>query len=154
MTELVGVRYIGQKPVKRDTVCKTLTTWTPGSVSHVERHIAENLFRFPAIWQPEDASFEPPKRPKLAEPEPKIYVPPEPEPEADSEGEQDAPRAMPDETPIATSEDVLGIIPSLDKDRDFTPMGKPKIDAVRARMPNFHVTLEAVRAAWTQFQGD
>ncbi len=46
----VPVKYIGQKPVKRDTVCGTGLEWTPGQVIGVPREMAERLLRHPDVW--------------------------------------------------------------------------------------------------------
>lgn len=48
---LVGVRYIGRAPVKRDNVNRTHHTWTPGSVVEVPQADAERLLRHPTVWR-------------------------------------------------------------------------------------------------------
>ena len=46
----VPVKYIGQKPVKRDTICGTGLEWTRGQVIVVPREMAECLLRHPDVW--------------------------------------------------------------------------------------------------------
>jgi hypothetical protein len=57
MQEHVGVRYIGNKPTKRDTVAGTITVWHgKGDVQLVERAAAQRLFRYRDVWIPESAA--------------------------------------------------------------------------------------------------
>ncbi|MBF0339450.1 MAG: hypothetical protein HQL95_00625 [Magnetococcales bacterium] len=46
------IRYIGNKPFKRDTVTKSGTVWQGrGDVQEVDDKFAEKLLLFPDIWE-------------------------------------------------------------------------------------------------------
>lgn len=58
---MVGLRYIGPKPVKRDTVRNTKVVWNgPGDVQDVPADTVARYLKHPAVWQLADADWTPP----------------------------------------------------------------------------------------------
>jgi len=49
--ELHRVKYVGIKSLKRDTVCDTGITWTPGEVRNVEKDVAIRLCKYSGVWK-------------------------------------------------------------------------------------------------------
>lgn len=140
----VKVRYIGNKPVKRDTVTESLAVW-PGfnSVTAVPEDVAVRLCQFPDVWQLADKPVI--ERP-VAVPAPVVDELDEYADLGDEPG--DAPPASTDAVTVA---EIAAILPTLDKEADFTEAGRPKIDSVRARFDDREVTVQAVKAAWENF---
>lgn len=153
--EKIAVRYIGTKPLKRDTVTDSLAIW-PGqnSVCEVPQDVAVRLFLHPDVWVPADAEVIPRPAPVIeeaatvAEEEGVEEAEPVVHPE-DEFGYESAPEG----TGPVTVEEITVILPSLDKETDFTEHGKPIVGKVRERFPDREVTLAAVRDAWTAFTG-
>lgn len=154
----VKVRYIGTKPVKRDTVAGSLAAWYgQNSVAEVSEEVAVKLFQFPTVWQPADMPVI--ERPTL-EPVP-VQDPEKPETigaeqEGDNfgdEGEGDAGEGGAGaEAGEVTPEEIAVILPQLDKDTDFTEAGRPMVGRVRAYFEGREVTIQALKAAWENFK--
>lgn len=153
----VAVRYIGHKPIKRDTVTESLAVWAGhGAVTEVPEEVAVKLCLFPDVWQLADA-------PVIERPAP--VVAPEPEEEVDEavDLEESEPELHPNDefgfekapegTGPVTIAEIVERLPMLDKDADFSETGKPKVDSVRALFPDRDVSLGNVRAAWAEFSG-
>ena len=153
----VAVRYIGHKPIKRDTVTESLAVWVGhGAVAEVPEEVAVKLCLFPDVWQLADA-------PVIERPAP--VVAPEPEEEVDEavDLEESEPELHPNDefgfekapegTGPVTIAEIVERLPMLDKDADFSETGKPKVDSVRALFPDRDVALANVRAAWAEFSG-
>lgn len=146
----VKVRYIGNKPIKRDTITESLAVW-PGfnSVTAVPEDVAIRLCQFPTVWQLADKPvMERPAPAPVAEVAPEVAV--EPEPQADSGFDKE-------ESPAVTGsevapEEIYAILGSLDRDTDFTEAGRPVVAKVRERFEGREVSIQAVKAAWENFQ--
>lgn len=53
--ERVNVRYVGNRPVRRDNVCGTKLVWQgPGEVLPVSKEVAQRLLRHPDVWRKEE----------------------------------------------------------------------------------------------------
>jgi hypothetical protein len=154
----VKVRYIGNKPIKRDTVCQTLTIWTANNdVAEVDDDVAIRLVRHPSVWVMADSKV---KRPEVVAPAPELVVA-EPEIEipdglmAEQEKKDTAPvNEQEGEGEPVTVAEVTAILSSLDKDKDFSAQGRPLVDSIRDRFPNRPVTSKEVKAAWELFTAE
>jgi hypothetical protein len=154
--ESMDVRYVGFKPMKTDTVCGTLATWIGhGDVQTVEKHIGVLLIRYPTVWQLASLPFKPQKAPPIVRAPPAIIAEDDDD-ETDGEADVDAidQAADPAAEVPATVGEIVKAIEGLDRDADFTDMGRPKIDAVRAALPGKSVTTKAVGDAWKTFSGE
>ena len=155
----VKVRYIGSKPVKKDTVAHTLTVWYgENSVAEVSEEVAAQLFQHPTVWQPAD-------KPVIERPV--VNTIPETPPPAGDEGQEGDDQTGGDEgegdtddstggsvgtaEPV-TPEEITVILPMLDKDTDFTEAGRPMVNKVREHFEGREVTLQALKAAWENFK--
>jgi hypothetical protein len=158
MNNAVAVRYVGSKPIKRDTVTNSLAVWVgTNSVCEVPADVAVKLFLHPDVWQPADA-------PVLERPAPARD---DAEGEGDDGGEpftggEDDELREDDEHGIekppaaegeVTVQEVIEILPLLDREADFTEGGKPAVAKVRERFPERELTVATVRAAWDKFSG-
>lgn len=144
MSSGVKVRYIGNKPMKRDTVTESLTVWFgENDVQEVSKEAAIRLCQFPTVWQLAD-------KPVIARP---VVAPVEVEQTPVDNGfdEEEAETGQPEAGGAVSADEIYGILPLLDKDTDFTEAGRPVVDKVRARFPGREVTLDAVRTAWIKF---
>ena len=153
----VAVRYIGHKPIKRDTVTESLAVWVGhGAVAEVPEEVAVKLCLFPDVWQLADAPVI--ERPAVvAAPEPEeeageAVEPEEGEPELHPNDEFGFEKAPEGTGPVTVAE-IVERLPMLDKEKDFSETGKPKIESVRALFPDRDVVLASVRSAWTEFSG-
>ncbi len=145
----VKVRYIGQKLIKRDTICNTLTIWTQeDNVQDVESDVAVKLFQYPDVWVPAD-------KPVVKRPEaPKAPDPKTAEELAAEEAAAAALAAAGGNVPLTgpvTAEEIVTILPALDKEADFSEKGMPKVNSVRAHFPDREVTVAVLKAAWETF---
>jgi hypothetical protein len=153
----VAVRYVGHKPIKRDTVTESLAVWVGhGAVAEVPEEVAARLCPFPDVWQLADAPVIERPAPVVAseaeEEAGEVVEPEEAEPELhpnDEFGFEKAPEAA---GPVTIAE-IVERLPMLDKEKDFSETGKPKIESVRALFPERDVVLANVRAAWVEFTG-
>ena len=153
----VKVRYIGTKPVKKDTVTGSLALWFgENSVAEVSEDVAIKLFQYPTVWQPADMAVI--ERPAVnANPE---TLPPagdegqegddQTDDEGDDEGEESG-DSVGAAAPV-TPEEIEVILPMLDKDTDFTEAGRPMVNKVREHFEGREVTLQALKAAWENFK--
>tara|TARA_R110002110_G_scaffold415835_1_gene657222 strand:+ start:38230 stop:38760 length:531 start_codon:yes stop_codon:yes gene_type:complete len=169
----VKVRYIGKKHIKRDTVTGSLAVW-PGnnSVAEVPESVATKLCMYPDVWVPDDG--EPLLRPVInraplpdpaeedganddqdgttdetaaeTQADPTAEQPVVVHPEDQFGFEEPPPPAGP-----ATVDEIVHILPLLDKEADFTDAGRPKVDSVRARFADREVTVKVLKEAWTKF---
>ena len=142
----VKVRYLGTKPLKRDTVTGSLHIWTAENpVTEVPEEVALRLCLYPTVWQTAD-------KPVIERPVVAPVAPPADEFDeyADlDDGSGDLPPAA--STDAVSVSEIAAILPTLDKDADFTEAGRPKIDSVRDRFDDREVTVQAVKAAWENF---
>lgn len=155
----VKVRYIGTKPVKKDTVTGSLALWFgENSVAEVSEDVAIKLFQYPTVWQPADMA--------VIE-RPAVNANPETLPPAGDEGQEGDDQTDGDEgegdtddstggsvgtaEPV-TPEEITVILPMLDKDTDFTEAGRPMVNKVREHFEGREVTLQALKAAWENFK--
>ena len=151
----VKVRYIGTKPVKRDTVAGSLATWFgQNSVADVSEEVAAKLLQYPTVWRPADMPVI--ERPTL-EPAPTQNPSDELNIGAGKQEGNDPPAGDDDTKPPAptgdvTPEEITEILPLLDKDTDFTEAGRPMVNKVREHFEGREVTLQALKAAWENFK--
>mgnify|MGYP003577970911 CR=1 FL=1 len=47
---LIGIKYVGKKPSRADTVAGTEFVWTRGQIHAVPANIAQKLIKHPDIW--------------------------------------------------------------------------------------------------------
>lgn len=153
----VSVRYTGTKPVKTDTVTGSGAVWVGhGAVCDVPADVAAKLCLYPDVWVPADKKILRPTVP-LRPPEEDE----EPEGEPTLAGEDDEARDNDEhgfEVPPApgvdvTVEEVLEMLPLLDREVDFTDTGKPAVAKVRERFPDRELSVATLRAAWDRFAG-
>ena len=155
----IAVRYVGNKPIKKDTVTGSLAVWVgKNSVCEAPQEVATRLFLYPTVWAPADA-------PLIERPAP---VAAQEAPTEDHDGELllDEPyeEVRPDdehgfETPPeavgpVTVDEVVPILSLLDREKEFTEGGKPSVGAVRDRFPGRDLTVATVREAWARFTGE
>ncbi len=149
----VPVAYIGTKPVKKDTVCRSGTVWKGfGDVQYVDPRVSTRLLNYPAVWCKPDqverhkAELEQSLLETEAdETEVAISEPEATKPEQELKPEDEAAR-------LARLEAIQTAILSLDQaNKDhFGNNGKPKIAAVRSAMDDATVTQEELTAAFAE----
>lgn len=154
--ELVGqvrVAYIGNKEVKKDTIARTGVEWFGfGDVQVVDARAASLLLRNKTVWcKAEDL-------PKVVE---QIAKSAEetPAPAAESESESaPAPQAEPEDAADDAKMDALQkAILNLDQanPEHYTEKGKPRVEAVRALLPEgMDVSVSEVNAAYKALGGE
>lgn len=149
----VKIRYVGHKPLKKDTVAGTLAIWPGhGSVAEVPDSVAVQLLQYPTVWQRDDQPAMPRPTPKDPPP-PKDPQPPNPDQELREEdkfGFEKPPTA----TGPVTVDEIVQALPSLDKDADFTEVGRPKVASVRALFEGRELGVKELNQAWTQFTAE
>lgn len=163
----VKIRYVGHKPLKKDTVAGTLTMWPGhGSVAEVPDSVAVKLLQYPTVWQHAD-------KPTMPRPEPAPQPLQPPEDDENDTGEGDNSEVQPpnpdqelreedkfgfEQPPAGTGpvsvEEIVQALPTLDKDADFTEIGRPKIAKVRALFDGREVAVKALNEAWTKFSAE
>jgi hypothetical protein len=152
----IKVRYIGKKPVKKDTVTESLVLWYgENSVAEVPEEVAFRLFQHPDVWQPAD-------KPVIERP---VVAPAPAAGEGDDDDDDDEQGEPGDEIPAGeeggevdtgtevTPEEISLILPLLDKEADFTEAGRPMVGRVRGHFEGREVTIQALKAAWENFKG-
>jgi hypothetical protein len=146
----VKVRYIGKKSLKRDTVTLSLAVWSGfDSVTEVSEEVAAQLCRFPDVWQLAN-------KPLVERPVVLAVV------EDDSDDDDDEPEDVDtddvsgviEEFPPVTTGEIVEIIPSLNRETDFTDAGRPIIGKLRERFEGREITTVVVKDAWKTFQGE
>lgn len=148
--EPVEVAYIGTKEIKEDTLCRTGIIWFGQfDVQTVGAAAAARLLRFPSVFIRGEAldKFKADLEKSLKESEEEVIA-------TVSDATQDAP-ALADAivtTEVDTKhlEAIQAVIISLDQENSehFTTKGKPRVEAVRARMPDVEVTGDDVAEAY------
>lgn len=148
----VEVAYVGTKEIKTDTLCRTGIIWFGQfDVQTVDAAAAARLLRFPSVFIRGEAldKFKADLEQSLEESddEEEVIV-------TVSDATQDAP-ALADA--IATTEvdakhleAIQAVIISLDQENSehFTTKGKPRVEAVRARMPDVDVSADDIAEAY------
>lgn len=152
----VEIAYIGTKEVKQDTLCRTGVVWFGQfDIQTVEAVPASRLLKFPSVFiraakleeymaaleeslaedsaQIDDLSTE-----QVAQDSPSL---------ADAEIAKDPAE---DEASKKEIEAIQTVILSLDSENPdhFTTRGKPKAEAIRARMPDVDVSVDDIAEAF------
>lgn len=146
----VKVRYIGNRDIRRDNICKTLAIWTKAKpVAEVDEDTAARLFLYPTVWVPDDPNH-PMSRPVT--PEPETEVPAGENQEGDEGGEEvpadpDGAEGEANGGPVTAEEIADAIANTLDPD-DFTVEGKPRVASLREVFEGREVTTDAIKAGW------
>ena len=147
----VAIAYIGNKEIKQDTQCRTGVTWYGQfNVQAVDPVPASRLLKFPSVWiRAEDLD-------KYKESIEATLVEDEKEEVTASETESNTAPAEPEkedatgESGVDRTEAIQTVILSMDQENPdhFTSGGKPKIEAVRARMTDCEISTAEVTEAW------
>ena len=142
----VNIFYIGNKPVKKDTVAGSRLSWTGfGSARVVEQKIAQRLVAFPTVWVDEQtfqaryANVE-----TAAEDNAALVELPVVDVAADDADVQ-----------AQDSEQIQAAIRRLERGNPehFGASGAPKIDAVRAQLPeNFALGAKELNSAFADIR--
>lgn len=160
-TAPIAIKYVGDKPVKRDTVCNTGTLWAgKGDVQIVDHKVGVQLLQFPTVWVKADAktSKEAMAQNKDTVSDAKKAGEIPPEKPAETPASTPAAPVVPDTNPEggeATVADISAAIGRLDpgNKKHFSPSNKPMKAAVEAELPGKAVAMKALNAAWKEFQG-
>lgn len=146
----VAIAYIGNKEIKNDTQCRTGVTWYGQfDVQSVDPVPASRLLKFPSVWiRAEDLE-------KYKE---RIEATLKEDEKKESEAESNATLAEQEKvdategTSVDQIEAIQSVILSMDSENPehFTEKGKPKIEAVRARMPECEISTAELNDAWKQ----
>lgn len=155
----VNIAYIGNKEVKNDTLCRTGVTWYGRfDVQAVDAVPASRLLRHPTVFiraekldeyktsieesimagdDDQDKSSEPESAPSMSD----VGV------SAVDDQVADPAEA---EAKAKVIEEIKTVILSLDSENEnhFTTKGKPKVEAVRSRMPDVEVSADDVAEAY------
>lgn len=150
----VKVFYIGKKPMKKDTVAGTNHVWRGhGSYRLVAEAAAQRLFDFPSVWMNED-DFK-----KFFGDEgegasagladlPVVSAPPAAQTDNTSQPEPH------EATPVNLIHEAIRKLDRADKEH-FGSNGIPKIDAVRAQLPEeFVLDAKALNEAFAQIKDE
>lgn len=160
-SEPVLIAYIGRKAEKKDTICRTGVTWFGQfDVQAVDPVPASRLLKFPTVFirasQLEEykkeivqvlegealAEAAEAAETKKAEEQDKLA----------SESEEALKEKNPaeDEAKAKVIAEIQTVIQSLDSENadHFTTKGKPKVEAVRARLPELEFTADDVALAY------
>lgn len=158
--EMVEVRYVGKRPMRKDNIADTGTIWFgENDVQEVPANAAILLCAFPTVWQMADKHvIERPVSP-AEEDELEAAVAAEaaagwiPAPEAPdlALSEDEHGFAKPVTGSEVTIEELVVSFSSLDRDNDLTQHNKPKMDVVRAMFEDREVTAVSVKEAWEKF---
>ena len=159
--KMVSVEYIGNKPVKQDTVAGTNAVWLgAGSVVEVDQRAANQLCQHTDVWrmvngnQPQASG--PAVQQEVKEPEPETLLTHSIPAEAIKK------KKVVDDTtntgmivPQQEGMSIVDAIMSMDRSDEahFTPSGKPKIAAVREITGIPELTPQQVSEAWHQIKG-
>jgi len=152
--ELVGqvrVAYIGNKEVKKDTIARTGVEWFGfGDIQVVDARAASLLLRHKTVWcKAEELPAIAEQIAKAAEEKPAPAAEPESAP---------APQAEPEDAADNAKMDALQkAILNLDQasPEHYTEKGKPRIEAVRALLPEgMDATVAEVNAAFKALGGE
>lgn len=146
----VLLAYVGDKPVKRDTVTSTKTRWLGyGDVQPVPEAKAKLFLRFPDVWILASDFKSPTETAVTTEQIDEIAVV---EGEEGPASETAAITAPSDEStdaaaPEVSLEAILAGLKAANNPEDFTATGKPKVDVVR-RLYGKTVAAKEIEAAW------
>jgi hypothetical protein len=175
---LVDVRYVGTKALKRDTVCNTLTVWAgENDVASVPKEVAVKLFQYPTVWRPAEAPQI--ERPATGEESSQTDDSGSDSEKADQSGGEETGQAAdseqstgedggeasdekdeseksdeqePANTDPVTVEEVVQALPNLNKEEDFTQQGKPKLASLRAMFEGRELATQVAADAWETFE--
>lgn len=154
----VEIAYIGTKEIKNDTLCRTGVVWFGQfDIQTVDPVAASRLLRFPSVFIRAD------KLEQYMEDLEKSLVEDgvgkdESDQSSDDSGQQSEPtlsngsthESPGNEAVTKNFESIQSVILSLDSENPdhFTTKGKPKVEAVRARMPDVEVSADDVAEAY------
>jgi hypothetical protein len=156
----VEIAYIGRKEIKQDTLCRTGVTWFGQfDIQTVEAVPASRLLKFPSVFIRAEklevymAALED----SLAEDSAQIDDVSTEQVAQDSPSLVDAGKTsdpVEDEANAKAIEAIQAVIISLDQENPdhFTTRGKPKSEAVRARMPDVEVSVEDIAEAFKSLE--
>jgi RecG-like helicase len=148
----VLIAYIGNKEIKKDTQCRTGVTWYGQfDVQAVDPVPASRLLKFSSVWiraEQLEKYRESIEAALVKEAEQEEVAPKVSEPE--TEAEPDAESEVVDQAGADHLEAIQTVITSLDQENPehFTGAGKPKIEAIRTRMPDCEVSAAEVTEAF------
>lgn len=150
----VQIAYIGNKEMKKDTQCRTGVTWYGQfDIQAVDPVPASRLLKFPSVWIRADdlekykESIETNLVGEASQDDTTASEDERNSTSAEAEKEDAAGEAVTDRL-----EAIQSVVLSMDQENPehFTDKGKPKIEAVRARMPDCEISTAEVTEAWKQ----
>lgn len=152
----VAIAYIGNKEIKKDTLCRTGVVWYGQfDVQAVDPVPASRLLKFPSVWIREDQLEE-----YLGNIEESLSNDSDDEQEHDQAADTSNDDSAEDEDEDSSSdakkiEDIQTVITSLDQENSdhFTSNGKPKVKAIQARMPDVEISAADVAEAFSALEG-
>lgn len=156
----VEIAYIGTKEVKQDTLCRTGVVWFGQfDIQTVEAVPASRLLKFPSVFIRAEKleEYMEALEESLAEDSAQIDDLSTEQVAQDSPSLVDAeklPDTAEDEASAKVIEAIQAVIISLDQENPdhFTTRGKPKAEAVRARMPDLEVSAEDIAEAFKSLE--
>jgi hypothetical protein len=154
----VEIAYIGTKEIKNDTLCRSGVTWFGQfDIQSVDPVAASRLLRFPSVFIRADKleAYMEDLEESLAEDGTDDEVADQDAPSlADADKTLSTDDAIPDPAEdgakLKAIEAIQTVIISLDQENPehFTTKGKPKVEAVRSRMPDVEVSADDVAEAY------